>query len=172
MFEDVDMRNELVDKLVERVKQDYEKERDFFIQLLYNTNKETEPQENWDNGTLDDVATRSVILSWIKHKIINSNGAMFREERESRLQDNTSQYYISRDIVELLTYGKRTLYQFLEFYVTKNNIPVIRFLDLGNIFNLYASNFSFIIPDVNITKWFQSEERKALYENPKEWEEI
>lgn len=168
MFEDVDMRNELVNKLVERVKQDYEKERDFFIQLLYNTNKETEQQENWDNGTLDDVTTCAVILSWIKHRVIDSNGNMFRTFQEMNIQNNTACYFVDKDVVELLTYGKRTLYQFLEFYVLENNLPIINFIELKNIFNLYAGNFSHVITDVDLTKWYQSEERKELYNNSTE----
>lgn len=126
MFENIEERNKLVDKLVDRVTNDYNN----FIDTLLLTRD------------IEQMAFRTTVLTWVKHNIIDNNGVIFRRIQERNAQGTKALYWVDRETVEILIASK------INFIINVESSLDFKFDNLGRMFLYSETNISDILVSV------------------------
>lgn len=106
-MESIEARNELVNQLVEKLKKEYEAERQRFYTGTSTTitNLLSEGQGNTANSELDDeleyISFYSTLLMWVKTVLIDTKGRMFRAYIQTDGAGNAV-FYVNTDCLEIL----------------------------------------------------------------------
>lgn len=126
MFENIEKRNKLVDKLVDKVTNDYNN----FTDTLLRTRD------------IEQMAFRTTVLTWVKHNIIDNNGVMFRRIQEGNAQGTKALYWVDRETVEILIASE------INFIINVESSLDFKFDNLGRIFLYSETNISDILVSV------------------------
>ena len=139
-MESIIERNILVNKLVAKIKSEYEPER---AQLLMLLNFDADYISKTSDSDLDSIieytAYRTALLSWIKTCIINNNGMMFRAYQQSDGNDNAV-FWVSTDCIYILIGTQNTIQHIgSRFPANLEGINSLLTMDETNVDNLLVS---------------------------------
>lgn len=123
MFENIEERNKLVNKLVDKVTNDYNS----FIDALLLTRD------------IEQMAFRTTVLTWVKHNIIDNNGVIFRRIQEGNAQGTEALYWVDRETVEILIASE------INFIINVESSLDFKFDNLGRMFLYSETNVSDIL---------------------------
>lgn len=123
MFENIEERNKLVDKLVDKVTNDYNS----FIDALLLTRD------------IEQMAFRTTVLTWVKHNIIDNNGVIFRRIQEGNAQGIEALYWVDKETVEILIASE------INFIINVESSLDFKFDNLGRMFLYSETNVSDIL---------------------------
>lgn len=126
MFENIEERNKLVDKLVVKVTNDYNN----FTDTLLRTRD------------IEQMAFRTTVLTWVKHNIIDNNGVIFRRIQERNAQGTEALYWVDRETVEILIASK------INFIINVESSLDFKFDNLVRMFLYSETNISDILVSV------------------------
>lgn len=160
MFESINEHNKLVDKLVAKIKTDYNTAKHSFLISLRGIELFD------DDKSCDFISIHSTVLSWIKHNIIDNNGQMFRIYSEANIQNDTAIYYVNQDDIEVLLYEIENFIAHLEFYLMNNGNYKFNYNNIGSIFCIEERNLHQIISPLERVIWHKSEKYKELHSEP------
>lgn len=160
MFESINEHNKLVDKLVAKIKTDYNTAKHFFLISLRGIELFD------DDKSCDFISIHSTVLSWIKHNIIDNNGQMFRIYSEANIQNDTAIYYVNQDDIEVLLYEIENFIAHLEFYLMNNGNYKFNYNNISSIFCIEERNLHQIISPLERVIWHKSEKYKELHSEP------
>lgn len=93
-MENIKEHDILVDKFLEKVKQDYQKHYNQFIQNMT-------LMEQDEDFVLYDIPVNSTVLSWVKTNIIDNNAQMFRRVQYKNNDNNTAIHYVHSDDIKI-----------------------------------------------------------------------
>ena len=103
-MESIIERNILVNKLIAKMRTEYEAERTKLFRLLSiesNAESVSTASDNDLDSVIEHIAYRTTLLSWIKTCIIDNNGMMFRAYQQSDGNDNAL-FWVSTDCINIL----------------------------------------------------------------------
>lgn len=125
MWEDIEKHEKLVSQLVEKIKDEYDKEVEIFMtsaDILSLRSQYSKEQ------IIEEISIRSTLLSYIKTNIIDTNGAIFNDWIRRDGKEGKAIYYLKEtDIYILLS---ENFYVRLLCFITRGhtNINAIRAL--------------------------------------------
>lgn len=98
-MENIKEHDILVDKFLEKVKQDYQKH---FNQFILNISLMEQYELEQDTEfVLYDIPVNSTVLSWVKTNIIDNNAQMFRRVQYKNNDNNTAIHYVHSDDIKI-----------------------------------------------------------------------
>lgn len=126
MFENIEERNKLVDKLVDKVTNDYNS----FMDALLITRD------------IEQMAFCTTVLTWVKHNIIDNNGVIFRRIQEGNARGTEALYWVDRETVEILIASE------INFIINMESSLDFEFDNLGRMFLYSETNVSDILVSI------------------------
>ena len=106
-MESINKRNQLVDKLVAKIREEYSEERDMFFSHCLAVNDGAECPEH-TTEVLELISFKSTFLMWVQKEILDADGRMFRLYMQSDGEDQ-AQFYVDTECIEILLSEDRTL---------------------------------------------------------------
>lgn len=139
-MESIIERNILVNKLIAKIKSEYESER---AQLLMLLNFDADYISKTSTSDLDSIieytAYRTTLLSWIRTCILDNNGMMFRAYQQSDGNDNAV-FWVSTDCIHILLGAQNTIQHIgSRFPANLDGIHSLLTIDETNVDNLLVS---------------------------------
>lgn len=108
-MENINKRNKLVDELVQLIKEEWNKQKSNFAseQCIYFDNNFCLSDDGLEqfNDTLDTIAAWSTALVWVKHNVLDNNGAIFRRISQSDGEGNAI-FCVDTEAIEILIVNK------------------------------------------------------------------
>lgn len=138
MWEDIEKHEKLVSQLVEKIKDEYDKEVEIFMtsaDILSLRSQYSKEQ------IIEEISIRSTLLSYIKTNIIDTNGAIFNDWIRRDGKEGKAIYYLKEiDIYILLSenFYVRLLCFITRGYTNINAIRALLALSGSNIRNLIS----------------------------------
>lgn len=129
-MENIKEHDILVDKFLEKVKQDYQKHYNQFIQNMT-------LMEQDEDFVLYDIPVNSTVLSWVKTNIIDNNAQMFRRVQYKNNDNNTAIHYVHSDDIKIFMKDDFITRLLTHITVKDNNINSLAWL-----FTLEETNIS------------------------------
>ncbi len=139
-MENIKEHDILVDKFLEKVKQDYQKH---FNQFILNISLMEQYELEQDTEfVLYDIPVNSTVLSWVKTNIIDNNAQMFRRVQYKNNDNNTAIHYVHSDDIKIFMKDDFITRLLTHITVKDNNINSLAWLfsmDHTNISNRLIS---------------------------------
>ena len=139
-MENIKEHDILVDKFLEKVKQDYQKHFNKFI-LNICLMKKYELEQDTEFVSYD-IPVNSTVLSWVKTNIIDNNAQMFRRVQYKNNDNNTAIHYVHSDDIKIFMKDDFITRLLTHITVEDNNINSLAWLfsmDHTNISNRLIS---------------------------------
>lgn len=126
-YENVDKHDELVNKLVEKIKKDYvayQEKNLTKLDLQEVADVLNDSDDDLKSKVIDIVAMKFVLLSWVKHNIVDTNGHIFRCYITADTIQNIAIYYVDETDLKILL-GKENFLTDLEIALARSDTYVI-----------------------------------------------
>lgn len=110
-MESIKERNKLVDKLIEVITQEWNELKYNFIQECCQTFDSEylgwdEINEDVDDNCLKEIGVKSTVLAWVKSKIIDNNGAIFRRYHMADNNIGKAIFWVDTETIKILLHNK------------------------------------------------------------------
>ena len=140
-MESITARNELVNKLVQKIQIEYEAERNRFLQLLqFDVESVAQMSSAELDSNVDYIAYRTGVLAWIKRYILDNNGQLFRRYISSDGNDNAI-FHVHTDCIQILLECTNTVAHIASRFSPKAS-------SLHELFNIDETNLDRIFVSV------------------------
>ena len=126
-YENVDKHDELVNKLVEKIKKDYVAYQEKNLtksDLQEVADVLNDSDDDLKGKVIDIVAMKFTLLSWVKHNIVDTNGHIFRCYITADTIQNIAIYYVDETDLKILL-GKENFLTDLEIALARSDTYVI-----------------------------------------------
>ena len=126
-YENVDKHDELVNKLVEKIKKDYVAYQEKNLtksDLQEVADVLNDSDDDLKGKVIDIVAMKFTLLSWVKHNIVDTNGHIFRCYITADTIQNIAIYYVDETDLNILL-GKANFLADLEIALARNDTYAI-----------------------------------------------
>lgn len=126
-YENVDKHDELVNKLVEKIKKDYVAYQEKNLtksDLQEVADVLNDSDDDLRGNVIDIVAMKFALLSWVKHNIVDTNGHIFRCYITADTIQNIAIYYVDETDLNILL-GKENFLADLEIALARNDTYAI-----------------------------------------------
>ena len=108
-METISERDNLVNKLVQKLSTEYETERNQFLQTLQFSDVQIAHTKDSElNYYVDYIAFKAGLLAWVKQYLIDMNGAVFRAFRSCDSSGNAI-FYVDTDCIQILLEAENTI---------------------------------------------------------------
>lgn len=143
-MESINKRNKLVDELIQLIKEEWEKQKFKFVstQCAYFDNDFCLSDDGLEqfNNTLDTLAVWSTAMAWVKHNVIDDNGAIFRRISQSDGKGNAI-FWVDTETIKILIANKDFVERIMfKCFSSLNDID--EFNNLGELYTYCETNIA------------------------------